>query len=446
MRWPSITPRRILLGAWLVFLLATYPGFMRTDAADELVDSRVGVFTDWHVPMMSQVWRIVGIVFSGPAGMLLLQSALLLGGTFVLARRLLAERAAAIVAACALLFPPLLIANGLVTAEAQLAGFLIAGAAAFTCERRWVRILGLVLVVLGCSMHDAGPLAALPIVVGMFVWDRSRPRWQRIGIAIAAWVLVVGVALGLSHVVVDDRSYRNEVAFAMSDIVGTLRYAGTLDDATIERCLPGVRFATADIQQRARAIHGRTRQYAATDQRLFEPPTTDAEREALFAGRRALVRLAPKAYLKARWGMFVRTIGWRTPSNWSPAYTAFYETFRDAKGMYHAARHSLLQGLLLAPFTALSGTPLFRPYLYLALALLLLPFAIVRRQRAAIVFLASALGYELGVFVLANRTDYRDAHWLMVATVLGLALVVTRRWQRPASHEQTAAPPPAPPT
>ena len=86
------TPQRILLAGWLGFLLYAYPGYMLTDVADQLFESRVNEFTDAHAPMMTEVWRTVALVISGPPGMLFLQSLLLLGGTFVLLRRAMTER------------------------------------------------------------------------------------------------------------------------------------------------------------------------------------------------------------------------------------------------------------------------------------------------------------------------------------------------------------------
>src|SRR5262249_3941645 len=144
----------ILLAGWLLFLLYAYPGYLLTESANQLFDARTGGFTDWHSPMMTEVWRIVSIPIAGPAGMLLLQSGLLLWGGFVLLRRTLSARAAAIAAVCILVFPPIMAPMAVITPEAQFAAFLIAGTAALSSERPAWRYTGLGLMVVACGLRE----------------------------------------------------------------------------------------------------------------------------------------------------------------------------------------------------------------------------------------------------------------------------------------------------
>ena len=81
--------RSILLAGWLLFLLYAYPGYMDTAAVDMLIDSRYRQISDWHSPMMTWVWEVVGLVIAGPAGMLLLQSGLFLFGARALLARVM---------------------------------------------------------------------------------------------------------------------------------------------------------------------------------------------------------------------------------------------------------------------------------------------------------------------------------------------------------------------
>jgi hypothetical protein len=73
-------------------------------------------------------------------------------------------------------------------------------------------------------------------------------------------------------------------------------------------------------------------------------------------------------------------------------------------------------------------TPLFRPWMYLVLALVLLPFA--RRQRDVLALLLSGLGLEASLFVLAPTPDYRYSHWMVVCTCLAVVMLVARRARR----------------
>jgi len=103
-------------------------------------------------------------------------------------------------------------------------------------------------------------------------------------------------------------------------------------------------------------------------------------------------------------------------------------------------RWSALQLALTRVLTAVwKGTPLFKPWIYLALALLLLPLAL--RQRDAFALLASGIALEATLVVLAPTPDYRYSHWMVVATCIAIVVLVARRyrqaaWLRPAATSQ----------
>lgn len=419
------SPRTILVVGWLVFLLYSYPGYMTTESADTLLDSRVGLYTDWHWPVLTQIWAIVEIVIAGPAGMLLLQSGLTLWAVFSLARRVGSERAAAIAAVCTLLCPPVLTNLSLITAEPMLGSLLLAASALLVAGTRKRVLLALALLAIACGLRDGATVAALPAVAVLLRWDGAA-RWRRVAIAAAAWALVALLGAGLERVTVDVRTDRNEVALAMSDIVGTLRYAPAVSDARVRELMPGVQLAAApQIQKRAREIYGKDLFYAATDARVFEPAETEAARDALYAARSALRSAVPGAYAKHRWQQLSRALGLH--GSWTAIYARFVQIYpREALTLQQYALHSDFQLALIRPVELLSRTPLFYPYLYLALALVLLPFAIARRQTAAAALLASGIGYELSLAVSTVHAEYRHSHWLVLATVTAIALVVLR--------------------
>ncbi len=423
-------PRWILGGGWLVFLLTTFPGFLRADSADQLVDSRVGEFTDWHSPMLTLVWRIVGVVVSGPAGMLVLQSLLLVGGAYHLLRRVMSPMAAAWTTVGLLLFPPVLATSAVICAEAQVASFLLAGTAALLADRRGVRIAGLVLMIIACGMRAGVAIAALPLILATFRWGADERRWRRVGIALAAWLAVALLAAGTVRLVVDHRSERKELALAMFDIIGTLRFATDVDDAQALRDLEGVHLATqTGIQHTAQQLDGKPSRAAAGEGRLFEPPQTDDERDALFAARRSLAMHEPGSYLHHRLRHLFRLLGLKRPPSWTPAYTKIIPTRSHVEPLQHAERHSLLQSLLLAPVQWTSKTLLFRPVIFFVLALLLLPFALLRRQHIAAVLIVSAITHELALSIVTTTAGYTDSHWMIVATLVAAALLIAH-WTR----------------
>lgn len=420
----KLTPRRILIGGWLLFLLYCYPGFLQTDGADLLGDLQYGTITDWYSPMFAALWRITDWFLAGPAGMLIFQSGLFLTGCFHLLRRETDERRAAWIAIAVVMFPGVLATGALVSPEALLAGLLASAAAALTSDRHGVRIVGLALIVFACGLRSWAALAASPIVVAWFRWGDESP-WRRRGIAIAAWIGCALLAVGINAVVVDRETRRNEVTLALNDTVQTICRA-KLGDAKVRSALGDAKLAPSpDIAKRACEIKNKSSAWTLGDSRIFEEPKTDADREALVGARTSIAVAAPKAFLAHRWRTFLRVLGVNTKR---PLYADPIQDPNTAKAIGHLASHSKLQSALLAPMRWLAKTPVLKPYLYLLLALIVLLLAAFRRHRLVIALVASGIVYELTVMFTALTVQRRESHWMMAATVLAIGLVIARRF------------------
>lgn len=415
-----MTPRRILVGGWLVFLLYCYPGFMLTESADQLIDSRYSQIQDVHSAVMTKLWGLVEIVIAGPAGMLFLQSLLLLLGAYFLLRHVLSDRAAAVGAVVTLLLPPLVATTSIITPEAQLASFLVAAMAAMASERRWTRCIGIGLAIIAAGMRDGGAVAAAVATIALFRW--SKPRYD---VAIGAAVFVVVAAFALNVSLPTNRTERHEMTLAMSDIVGTLTYDRARSDADIAKLLEGVPLSgEPNLQARAKEVYGKDRLYASGDKRVFDPIATDGQRDALEAARGRVIRNAPASYLRHRIHIFNRVLGLSRSRTWSSVFTRHGEGAADYKATNHLAHSSLLQRGLVRIFTLGHNTFLFRPYLFALLLVPMLVFAILRRERLATMLLATGLAYELALFFVATRMTYRDSHALAVMTVLGVITLI----------------------
>jgi hypothetical protein len=426
-----VTPRRILVGGWLVFLLYCYPGFMLTESADQLIDSRYGQVQDVHSAVMTKLWGLVEILIAGPAGMLFLQSLLLLLGVYFLLRHVLSDRAAAAGAVVMLLLPPLVATTSVITPEAQLASFLVAAMAAMASDRLRTRCIGIGLAIIAAGMRDGGAFAAAVATIALFRW--SKPRYD---VAIGAAVFVVAAAFALNLWLPTKRTERRAMRLAMSDIVGTLNYEGTRSDADIAKLLDGVPLSSEpNVQARAKAIYGQDRLYASGDNRVFEPIVTDAQRDALEAARGRVIRDAPASYLRHRIHSFNRVLGLTRSRAWLSAFTLHGEGPSDYKATNHLAHPSLLQRQLMRIFTLGHNTFLFRPYFFGLLLFPMFIFAILRRERLATLLLATGLAYELALFFVATRMTYRDSHVLAVMSVLGAITLIASQagWRRSTS-------------
>ena len=380
-----MTPRRILVVGWLVFLLYAYPGYMTPSAVDMLLEARYGTYTDWHSPLMTAFWNVINTVFTGPPSMLLIQSGGFLFGGYVLLRQTLSDRAAAIASASILVFPPVIAVMAVVGEHALLVALLVGAAALFTVERRWARIAGLACIVLACGMREGAWLTALPILLVGFRWRDDQRPLERYGIAFAAWLAAALLAWGLTHVLIDNTTRRNDAALAAIDIQRMLAKSDKLVD-------PGLGKAT-----------------------------TQEGIDALVEARTRMRSEDPGAYVEARFAHAARLlIGPRnkvfTKDSISPEHRVVAA---------HGARPSAVQKLMQKGVRLVSRTPLFAPIVYVALAVLALPFA--RRQRTALALLASAILLTFVLSIVTWDFEYRHMTWPIVATLVALVLVVNQR-------------------
>lgn len=420
-------PRTILILGWLGFVLYAYPGFLSVGAADQLVDAKYHTIPDVHSPVMTKLVEWMQIVLAGPFGMLLLQSGLILFGGYMLLRRTFSDRRAAIASACILVFPPVMGAVAVISEDVLLASFLVGAAAMFLSSRRWVRCTGLVLAMLACAMLEYAWLAAAPVVIAGFVWRTDPPALVRYATATGALIACWAIAYGLTYAVVsDDRVTRHEEEWlAYTDIAGMLANSGPLTDAEARALLEGVRLTPGDaIQQRAKTIAARFESTYKGPAPLFVPPRTDEHVEALVDARARLRDRDFGAYVKTRWQQWRRLVALDKYKK-SPVY-ARDNVSRDHRfAAAHAHRRSVVQKFLVWVVRLVGKTPLFSPFVYFAVALILVPFA--RRHRTALTLLASGLLSQVGLAIASWDVEYRYSTWLVLSTVLALVLVIKQR-------------------
>src|SRR5580693_1458869 len=102
---------------------------MSFDSTVQLGEARAAHYTDWHPPVMAFIWRYLDMIVAGPLLMLLLQSGLLLFGSYALIRRVARSTYAACVAVAILLFPPVGTTMAVIWKDSLMVGAIIAGIA-----------------------------------------------------------------------------------------------------------------------------------------------------------------------------------------------------------------------------------------------------------------------------------------------------------------------------
>ncbi len=431
MRWASErSPKTWLFVGWIVFGLCSYPGYMSIDSGLQLFDVRNGVYTDAFPPVMTGVWSLLELVFAGPAPMLALQSGLFLFGLAAILRTVMSPRAAALTACGVLLFPPVFSVMAVIWPDPLLAGCLLAGTGALLDGRRGWQIAGGALFVLACACRPEAIFAVIPLVL---VAIRDGAWWKRLGIALAATLALAGVARIAEWALTDTKTYDWQERLLLPDTVSTLR-KGHPTPERLAQLIDGMpKAATADADERLSRGRDVLEAWSLThgEKRVFEPITTDEHADALAAAWRRAIAAYPLGYIKHR-----RVVTWHLlgiSGKWNPVYDDFGDVALLAP-LHHRAIPSDLQLGWQAVVRGVAETPLFRPYLYLVLALALLYLA--RKQRVLRLVAVSGLVYELTLMFLAPGPDYRYSHWLVtsataVAIALLVALLVARRWPRP---------------
>jgi len=446
-----VTPRRILVVGWLVVVLYAYPGYMSYDSVLQLLQARDGVYTGGHPPMMGVEWRITDALIAGPFPMLVIQVTCFLAGGFLLLRRAMSERAAALCACAIAWVPPISAVLAVIWKDSQMTAFLMLGTALLLSTSRRVRLGGLGLLFGATAMRYNALAITFPLVIVLFEWEPAQRWYKRYGIALAAWIAITLGANVANTALASEtgRTYLWHDALALVDITGTLRYAEDLSDDTLRSELAGTPLrtttniqATTRIVQRADDLSDYKVQTFGTGQyvpalwvstfNVFDDrPTTTEERAAISRAWRSIVLSHPAAYLTYRWHVTKERIHLGDHDIPSGTYVWFADVL-DIEGSTaktgHNAVPSKLQVQLHKGMLAVGTSWLFRPWIYIALSLVMLGFAI--RQRDILAIIVSGLTNELALYILAPTVDYRYSIWLVASTLLAICMLVGRRARR----------------
>lgn len=434
----ALSPRAILVLGWTGLWLYAYPGFMSFDSIYQLQEARSGLLTDGHPPAMAELWRIVELFVTGPAGMLILQSVCFSVGAYLVLRRRMSPRRAAVLAGLVLWVPPVSSVMGVIWKDSQMAAYLLLGTGLVLSDRLRGRIAGLALIALGTAMRHNALAMTLPIVVLLFAWNPAHAAWKRYSIAIVAWLAVTMSAQLATRLLTERPTHLWNERMALLDLTGTLRYAPDLDDGELRVLLDGVPLAyTSDLQEHTRAPFDP--QTSAVDtlwyatNHLFGRPSEPAQRAAVVRAWKAIVLGHPLAYLRYRWQIFRHILQITDVPNGDPIYDWFTdvsEPAESAERVGHDAAPATLQNKLRDTMHSVGGTWMFHTLLYVVISLALLPLCV--RDRESFALLASGLTGEAALLVVAPTADTRYSFWLIVTTIMAMIMLIAKRAKTPA--------------
>ncbi len=442
MRWRrflELRPAVILAGAWLFVFAYAFPGQFTPDTLDHLAQARSGFYTDGHPPAIVALFWLCDAIIPGTVLVLALQTTAFLFGLYALLKRTFRPRRAAWLAATLFLFPPVLAPMAVVWKDCVMAGLLVVAIAALRSERRTVRIVGILAITVATALRYNAVGATLPLVVLLFEWRPGLDWPRRYALAAGVWLATAVVAIGANAALTDRQMHIWHSSLALYDMVGTLAYLDEeLPDAELERRFAGTELRVhTNIHATARAIYS-PRDFisvithptgALWSMPIYgDTPAPAAQRDAVAAAWWDLLASYPGAYVQHRIAVMgqVLAVG-KHAGGAVPKRSVKYPDYTRELGL--ADHWSPFQHRATAVVTWIwRHTPLFTPWVYLVIALLLLPLA---RQRDVLALLLSGLGMEGTLLLLAPSHDYRYSHWMIITTLLAVILLVARRARRP---------------
>jgi hypothetical protein len=180
-----------------LILWLTWPGFMSSDSADQLMQARTGDYTTAHPPLMALTWSFTDRIVAGPGGLFILHAALFWFALGWLGRELfarpLAQIAFVLLIGC---WPPVFGTVAHLWKDVPMLAFALLGVASLARglrvpRHRW---LALAIAAFACACayrHNALPLV-LPfvfVVAGRLGFAGAR-RWA----ATAGLVILIALA------------------------------------------------------------------------------------------------------------------------------------------------------------------------------------------------------------------------------------------------------------
>jgi hypothetical protein len=437
-RIAAAPPWFVLAVAWGVLVLYAFPGQMTQDSWDHLTEARSGIYTDGHPPAIDLLFRWVDYIVPGPFLMLVIQSAALLAGLYLILRRALSARGAAWATFGLYLYPPVMTAMAVIWKDSMMAGWLALGLVALFDHRLGVRCLALVALFVASAVRYNAFAATLPVIALVFEWRPGLARPARIAVAVAAWLAITLAAFAANRALTVRPMYVWQSTLAVYDIVGTLSHVdGELADPELEQVLEGTGLLVhKDIHHTMRALYS-THNFAPIILDPVHPlwslpihgldPAPEPVRDAVARAWWRVVTAHPGAYLQHRLAVTGGVLALGT-SHVSGAVTR-RDSFR-----YTDYVHQLGLGTGWSPlqdrWTRLLQwiarvAPVFVPWMYLVIALVLVPLAWGHRDVLAI--LLSGLLYEATLVPLAASNDYRYSHWMVVTTCIAVVMLTARR-------------------
>jgi hypothetical protein len=427
----------LALAGFALTVLSLYPGYMTNDGTyvhSYIQDWQLG---DWQSPLQTMIWWLIDPIAPGPGSMFLLIVTLYWTGFAVIALTV-ARRSAALALAVPLLALalPAFILLSMIWRDILLsATWLVAAAILYAVADRSGRLrllvqgLALILIGLGILLRPNAIVAA-PLLIAYAIWP-ARFEWKRTALLFVPALLA---GYGLIHLVyyeILQVKRENPLhSLLVFDLGGITHFTG-------ENQFPVTWNAEETALLTSRCYKPQLWDtYWTLDPCKFVMARLERQGDVIFGSQRLVdawmraIAAHPLAYLEHRF-----TVLWTFLA--LPNLTL--EVFRLGPLDETPIVHNSWFMALLPLHDALKSTILYRTGLWLLLGIAVVGLAWRGRGTASGAFAIGSAGagifYILSFGVLGVATDFRYAHWSVVAVLAGLVPALLAGWEQRSAQQ-----------
>ncbi len=419
------------------------PGYMNSDAVDQLEQGRSGLFNDWHPPVMSWTWGIFDRILPGPLGMFLFQVVLFWSGWGMLVSLTSPQPLRRSLYFLLGFFPPVfMLLSAVIKDVLMTVTFLFGFTLILYSERRKSLLLfitGLAFLTYGMLTRHNAILAALPLFLyAGWVFTKLKPEvmgniipfWRSaiMGGIFLAILLMLGNLWNSSLTKIKSYPFQQIMVHDLTGISLKLK-TDLLPDYLAASEQPSMRDLRHIYQVRS-------------VKNLYWPDFTPIHFRILYESEQVRdlsniwlknVMEYPRAYLDHRWRVFAATMGISVNKACGPYY--YEETIYKPKGFYQDGGNyyssNMVTDRLFTLIEPLRESPLYWNWVYVlsSLVLFVAAFFMVFRRRGnenaviALVLSASGTFYGLAYFFAATACDFRMVLWNVVVALASFLLL-----------------------
>ena len=455
----------ICLAGFAVSVTINYPGFMSYDSVQQLLEARAGVYSDVHPPLIALMWHFTDKIIPGPFGMLLLETALIWCGTFLIAFYWFSDGhpAFALMPCIFVFYPPIFGISGVIWKDIFMwaffmlaigvAGAIKPGSAAVAGYRSIAKfVLGSLFLLLATLSRHNALLAVIPLIaLGTVQTTLGAARSGRFfaGVSVIGGLLFAIILFGATLVNNALTSYKTTPwpRIALFDIGGIISGLSDPDEQkTIYERIPEslrgngslrnllLAYNPADWTMLVQIENPAFQFEPFTSHKIYakEVGVTVPDGNALTHVWLQTIFRHPLAWLNHRVVVSRILLGHTHHILWGSVFmipNGFDHWVAEIYG--RNPELNKFQNYVKSLLTQFSGYLFFRPWLYMTLSTFLildcLIFPFAGCVQIALIAL-SGLTYEGGLFLFATSAEFRYSHYMIYTSVLASLLFLQTRF------------------